>query len=134
MPLRNLIHENPVIKDALRFVTAGLINTGFTYITFLLATAAMSYEYAYALSWVAGIIFVLVLYPSKVFVGSKSSPKKLVMIFVQYGAIFLFGLLCMRFLVDSARINQKFAIIIVIVITTIANFLLMRFVLRKIDI
>ncbi len=134
MPLRNLTHESLVIKDALRFLTAGLINTGFTYITFLLATLVMPYEYAYALSWIAGIIFVLVFYPSKVFVGSTSSAKKLAIIVIQYGTIFLIGLLCMKFLVDAVRINQKIAIIIVIVITTITNFLLMRFVLRKIDI
>lgn len=134
MLLRNLINENLVIKDALRFLTAGLINTGFTYITFLLATVVMQYEYAYALSWIAGIVFVVVFYPSKVFVGSTPSAKKLAIIVIQYGTIFLIGLLCMKFLVDTVRINQKIAIIIVIVITTITNFLLMRFVLRRIDI
>ena len=134
MKFQSATNEAHWIKDALRFVFAGMVNTGFTFITFLLAAAVMRYEYAYSLSWIAGIAFVLVFYPSKVFAGSKSSPKKLAIVFVQYGIIFLIGLLWIRLLVEIVKINQQIAIIITIMITTIMNFLLMRFVFRKINI
>jgi putative flippase GtrA len=123
--------KKDLVQDAIRFIIGGIVNTGITYLVFLITLNFMRYEYAYSLSWLAGILFILTFYPSKVFVGSKSTPKKLLITAVQYLLVFICGLVFLRIFVNKAGIPEYIAIAFVIVATTLINFLLMRLVFRK---
>jgi hypothetical protein len=57
--------------DALRFAIAGILNTSLTLLAYQLFLFVMPRQGAYALSWVCGIVFVLVFYPSQVFTGGR---------------------------------------------------------------
>lgn len=120
-----------LLSDAVRFAIGGVINTALSYIVFLLLLKITDYQIAYAGSWVFGILFVVIFYPSKVFVGSSNSLKKITLTIVQYILVFISGLCLMSILIEKLNVSEKIAIIIVIVFTTAINFLLMRLVFRK---
>lgn len=116
--------------DALRFVIAGGINTAISYGVYWLLLIWLSYQLAYALSWVFGLLLVVVLYPSKVFVGSQNSRKKQLLVAAQYLVVFCAGLGLLSILVDYLSVPPAWAAIIVMVFTTVLNFGLMRLLYR----
>lgn len=116
--------------DALRFVIAGGINTALSYGVYWLLLIWLSYQMAYALSWVFGLLLVVVLYPSKVFVGSQNSWKKQSLVAAQYLLVFCAGLGLLSVLVDYLSTPPAWAAILVMGFTTILNFGLMRLLYR----
>lgn len=116
--------------DALRFVIAGGINTAISYGVYWLLLIWLSYQLAYALSWVFGLLLVVALYPSKVFVGSQNSRKKQLLVAAQYLVVFCAGLGLLSILVDYLSVPPAWAAIIVMVFTTVLNFGLMRLLYR----
>lgn len=121
-----------LVSDAIRFGIGGIINTALSYIVFLLLLKIVNYQIAYSGSWIFGILFVIIFYPSKVFIGSTNSTKKIIFTIIQYISVFLSGLLVMSLLIEHFKISEKLAIIAVIIFTTALNFLLMRFIFRKV--
>lgn len=116
--------------DAIRFIIGGLANTGFTYLIFLLALQVTTYTIAYCISWAVGILFVVIVYPSKVFVGSNTSVSRRVISGLQYIAVFFLGLAFLKLLIEYFMLNKELSMLITIIFTTSINFLLMRLVLR----
>lgn len=120
-----------ISADAVRFIIGGLVNTAFTYAIFLLALQVSNYAIAYFISWVTGIIFVVAIYPSAVFVGSKVSYTKRLATGVQYILVFILGLAFLKILVEQFDIKEHVSMALTIVFTTSINFILMRFIFRK---
>ncbi len=120
-----------VIKDALRFLIAGGLNTGLSYLVFLVALMVVSYQWAYAISWIFGLLLVVIFYPSKVFVGSNNSRKKQLLVVIQYLLVFAAGLGFLSLLVDYLAINAAIAAIVTMGFTMGLNFLLMRLLYRN---
>jgi putative flippase GtrA len=116
--------------DALRFIIGGIANTAFTYVIFLLVLQVSSYTIAYCVSWAVGILFVVIVYPSRVFVGSKASPVKRVISGLQYILVFFLGLAFLRLLVEYFMLGREISMLATIVFTTVINFLLMRLIMR----
>lgn len=116
--------------DALRFIFAGAINTALSYCLYWVLLGWVSYPVAYALSWVLGLLLVVVLYPSKVFVGSKNSLKKQLLLAVQYASVFCVGLGLLKVLVGYIHLPPAWAAVIVMGFTTVLNFVLMRLLYR----
>ena len=50
------------IGDAVRFLLAGGLNTILSYLVYLLLNLVVSYQIAYALSWVFGLLFIVIFY------------------------------------------------------------------------
>ena len=117
-------------SDALRFIIGGVINTAFTYVIFLLALPFSNHTIAYCISWLAGILFVVLVYPSKVFVDSNNSLTKKVAIAAQYIVVFIGGLFMLKALVEYFLIRESVSMGLTIIFTTVLNFVLMRFLLR----
>ena len=117
--------------DALRFLIAGGLNTALSYLVYILLLLLVSYQWAYALSWVFGLLLVVVLYPSKVFVGSKNSRKKQMLVVAQYIVVFCLGLGVLSLLVTSVKIPAAWAAVAVMCFTTTVNFIFMRFLYRN---
>lgn len=116
-------------RDVIRFLIAGCINTGFTIIVYQILLFWVSSSIAYALSWFCGLAFIATVYPSRVFVGGRSSASARLQLIISYCAIFVIGLALMR-LMESAAIPARIAIFLTVGTTTLMNFVVGRFLLR----
>lgn len=131
MPLIDKLKSKTVIKDVIRFLIGGGLNTGISYLAYLFFLLFTSYQIAYALSWVVGLLIIVIFYPSKVFVGSQNSWKKTVLLIGQYVLVFFCGLGCLKALVVYAGVSEQVAALFTMAITTILNFFLMRLLYRS---
>lgn len=116
--------------DAIRFVIAGVANTGLTLVVYQLLLFALSPSLAYVSAWLAGLIFVAVVYPNKVFKGGRQGTSDRLLLAACYCAVFLSGLLLLQAL-QALEFNPRLAIFVVIIATTLINFFLSRGVLRR---
>jgi len=119
-----------VIKDGLRFLIGGGLNTAISYLAYLFFLLFVGYQVAYALSWMLGLLVIVIFYPSKVFVGSKNSWKKKVVLVGQYVLVFFCGLQCLSLLVVHIGVSAPLAALFTMAFTTLLNFLLMRYLYR----
>jgi putative flippase GtrA len=119
------------VGDAIRFLLAGGLNTILSYLVYLLLNMVISYQFAYALSWLFGLLFIVIFYPSKVFVGSENSKKKIALLILQYVCVFVCGLQCLMLMVSYLGVSEALAALFTMVFTTGLNFILMRLLYRK---
>lgn len=125
------IKSTNFVGDAVRFLLAGGLNTGLSYLVYLLFNMVVSYEVAYALSWLFGLLFIVIFYPSKVFIGSENSKKKIALLILQYVFVFVCGLQCLKLMVSYFGLSEALAALFAMVFTTGLNFILMRLLYRK---
>lgn len=130
MPLTDKFKSTGVIKDGLRFLIGGGLNTAISYLAYLFFLLFTHYQIAYALSWAMGLLIIVVFYPSKVFFGSKNSWKKTAILIGQYLLVFFCGLQCLKVLVVHAEMSEQLAALFTMALTTVLNFLLMRLLYR----
>ncbi len=116
--------------DAIRFVIAGVANTGLTLVVYQLLLFALSPSLAYIAAWLAGLVFVAVVYPNKVFKGGRQGTGDRLLLAACYCAVFLSGLLLLQAL-QALGLSPRLAIFVVIIATTLINFFLSRGVLRR---
>lgn len=132
--LKNQLHSIAAAPrlagDALRFIVAGLLNTCITIIIYEIGLIFFEYRIAYSISWMVGIAIAVVFYPSKVFVGGRTTLVSKFLIMIVYVIVFFSGLLVLEQL-KSYGVAASACIFFVIVFTTVVNFLLMRLVLRS---
>lgn len=121
--------DKAFLSDGLRFLIAGLANTLLTLAVYQLLLFAMPPWAAYALSWVGGLLFVVTFYPTRVFAGARRDTTARVRLGVTYAAMFLLGLATLQ-LLGAAGAPPRLAILLVLAVTTAANFLLGRLVLK----
>lgn len=131
MPIMNKFISTGIIKDGLRFLIGGGLNTAISYLSYLFFLLFTNYQMAYALSWVLGLFIIVIFYPSKVFVGSQNSWKKTAFLIGQYVLVFFCGLQCLKALVGYTAMSEQLAALFTMVFTTLLNFLLMRFLYRN---
>jgi len=118
-----------LIKDSLRFLLAGCLNTLMSLALYQLLLSVIAPTLAYGITWALGIMILLVFYPKKVFPDSNPAAVDYIFITFFYVLVFVVGL-CSLSGLSSLNINPRLSIFIVLVITTLCNFSLMRFVLR----
>ncbi|GAF68111.1 unnamed protein product, partial [marine sediment metagenome] len=117
--------SHPFVK----FVIAGGINTGVTYLIYLFVLLFTSYPVAFTVSYVAGIVIAYPLNSLFVFRVRLSLKKSLqfpIVYLVQYGLNM--GLLYL--FIDLAGLAEKIAPLLAIVIVVPITFLMIRFVLK----
>ncbi|RZA08676.1 MAG: hypothetical protein EOO68_01725 [Moraxellaceae bacterium] len=119
------------IKDGFRFLIGGGLNTAISYLAYLLFLSLFNYQIAYALSWIVGLLIIVIFYPSKVFVGSQNSWKKTTILIGQYVLVFFCGLQFLKALVVYAELSEQLAAFFTMAFTTVLNFLLMRVLYRS---
>lgn len=59
--------------DAVRFLVAGSLNTALTSLVYFAGLAVLPSGLSYAIAWLAGLLFVMVLYPERVFPGGRTA-------------------------------------------------------------
>jgi hypothetical protein len=115
--------------DGVRFVLAGAANTLTTLAAYQLLLFIAPAWLAYSASWILGLLFVVVFYPSRVFAGARRDLAARLWLGASYVAVFLVGLAALR-LLEAGQVPPRLAIFAVLALTTVSNFLLGRFVLK----
>ena len=116
--------------DGLRFLLAGAANTLLTFTAYQVFLFVMLPSAAYALAWLCGLTIVVIVYPSKVFAGARTDAAARFQLGLTYAAMFVLGLATLEGLA-ALSMPPRLAIVIVMAVTTLANFLLGRLVLRR---
>lgn len=116
--------------DATRFLAAGAVNTGLTSAIYLALLMFTSPSVAYAIAWLVGLGFVMIVYPDRVFVGGARSAKARIALGATTIAVFLAGLLTLRMLVALTE-APRLSFFATLAFTTLLNFVAGRILLRK---
>jgi hypothetical protein len=116
-------------SDAGRFLGAGIVNTVLTLVAYQLLLFVFSATVAYAITWVLGIAFVALVYPSRVFQGGRNTPAARMMTVAVYVFSFGIGVAVIQLLTITFGM-ERIAILAALAVTTCFNFLAMRTVLR----
>lgn len=118
-----------VARDASRFLLAGLANTALTLAVYQLLLFALPPGLAYTGAWACGLLFVVVVYPSKVFPEGRTGRAARMGIAVSYIAVFGIGLVTLEVL-ERFGVPPRLAIVLVMMVTTVVNFAIGRALLR----
>jgi putative flippase GtrA len=111
-----------------RFLIAGLTNTALSLGIFQVLVTFLDPGIAYSLSWLSGLLFVAITYPTFVFNAHRNWANALALIVV-YASVFVLGLLLIR-TSEALLLNLRVGIFIVVIITTISNYIGSRLALR----
>jgi putative flippase GtrA len=120
---------NHLIGDGLRFIAAGGINTLLTLGVYQLALFFMPHNLAYAASWIVGILFLVIVYPTRVFPGGRTSKMRNAVVVTIYLLVFLISLWSLEFVI-SIGLHKRLAIFVILVLSASLNFVLIRRVYR----
>ncbi len=126
-PLKVKARDHGLRGDALRFLGAGCLNTLITYVIYQILLFVLTPSLAYSCTWVIGILFVALFYPSKVFGRSNPSGRLKLLVAGVYAVSYLIGLATIMMLNAWYGI-PRFSIIIALFLTTCFNFFVMRYV------
>lgn len=115
-------------KPFIRFVISGVINTGSTYIIYLILLAFWEYKIAYTISYISGIF--ISYYLNTIFVfQEKISFRKFLKFPVVYIAQYLINLLFIYLLVDKMGLSTALVPIVVTIIAIPITYLLSKTIL-----
>lgn len=118
------------MKELLKFIGAGGFNTLFTLLLYQMLLFVMGEHLAYSISWLVGLMIVVIIYPSKVFAINGVKYIGRTMLAGSYLLTFLLGLSLIE-LLSFFSVQERLVIFIVIPITTLINFLLSKVILIK---
>lgn len=113
--------ETGLLGRAFRFVGAGLANTGLTLLVYQGSLFIVGHQVAYAVAWISGLIFVVSVYPNRVFGKRNPTVRSLIVLAFFYGGVFLLGSMALQLLTGSG-IAPRLSVFFVLVITSMANF------------
>ncbi len=115
--------------EVVRFLVSGAVNTGATYLLYLLLQPRLGYGISYTVSYAAGIV--LAYYLNCLFVfRTRLSFGKFVSFPLVYLTQYLGSMALLYLLIDIAGTNPKIAPALVIAATMPITFLLSRHILR----
>jgi len=112
-----------------RFIVAGAINSGLTYVLYLLLLRILPYAAAYTLSFAAGIALSLMLQGTWVF-RSRITVRRAVQFPLVYAVQYVTGLVLLMVFVEKLRLPREFAPLLVVACTIPLTFLLTRCIFR----
>jgi putative flippase GtrA len=129
--IQQVMKDTRLFGDWVRFILAGGFNTFLTLGVYQLLIFVMPRDFAYAVSWLVGIVYLLIVYPTKVFPGGRSSALLSAMVVIIYLVVFVVGLWCLGYLVGTAGVHERLAIFVTLSLSASINFVLMRLVYRS---
>lgn len=110
-----------------RFILSGGLNTAITYGIYLVLLQKTSYQISYSIAYVSGIAISYIL--NRAFVFKSHRGLRSILLFpliyiTQYGI----GMLLLWMWIDIAKLSDKIAPLVVVVVTVPATYVLSRFV------
>ncbi|MED4599485.1 GtrA family protein [Paenibacillus validus] len=112
-------------KQFLLFILLGVLNTGMTYLLYLLMLSFAPYGISYTITYILGIPVSYIL-NSKFAFKTKLSFRKMFQYPLVYIIQYLINMICMFLLVDLLNIDDKFSPIVVTIITVPVTYLLSK--------
>lgn len=115
-------------KQFIKFCIIGGISTVINYAVFyyLYQTMKVGYLFSSTTGFIAGMIFGYYFNRTWTYKSAKSY-KKLVMYFMAYGVSLVIGLILLRFFVENMHFDARVANLLVIIVTTLTNFIFTKF-------
>lgn len=126
-------HSLPFGKDGrliLRYLIGGCANTALSYAAYRLLLSVLDYQYAYAISYVFGILTGYLINLKLVF-SARHTWKKLLLFPLIYVAVYLVGALVLHVAVELLGVHEGLAPLLSIIATLPLSFLLTRWLLRQ---
>jgi putative flippase GtrA len=117
-------------KTFFRFLIVGSLNTLSGYFIYLLFLLFVPYNIAYIGCYIVNV-FVSYLFNLLFVFKEKHSLKKSMQFPFVYVAQFIFGLVALNLLVSIMGIGEKYALLIIVIVSTPATYLLMRMILMS---
>lgn len=117
-------------RQLARFLVAGALNTGLTYLAYLVLLQVVSYRWAYSVSYVAGICLSFVLNSLYVF-RTPLSWRRLLPYPSVYLVQYLLGLAVVYAGVELLRWDERLMPVAVLAVTVPVSFLMNRWVLNE---
>lgn len=124
-----IVSRRQLLGEGFRFLVGGALNTGFTYLVYLLLVAFIRYELAYVCAYLIGIATSYLVNALLVFRQPLDRKAALKFPFV-YVIQLVLGTLLLRVLVEHG-IDEKVAPLIVIAATVPLTFLMTRYVIVR---
>jgi putative flippase GtrA len=121
---------NRIGSDAARFLVAGGLNTALTSLAYFVGLMVLPSTIAYTIAWLIGLVFVMVFYPDRVFPGGRTGVTDRLAIGGSIAVVFLVGLSILHIL-ESVLQNKAASFFITLTATTVINFLISRWILRR---
>jgi len=116
-------------RQLARFLAVGAVNSGLTYLVYLALLRAVSYRWAYSVSYVAGIFLSFVLNSLFVF-RVPLRWRRLLPYPTVYLVQYLLGLCVVYAGVELLRWDERLMPVVVLAVTVPVSFVLTRWVLR----
>lgn len=113
-----------------KFLVTGSINTGLTYLIYLLLLLVLDYRVAYLLSFVSGIAIALVLNSKFVFKTALTFRKAAGFV-AAYCLQLVAGIFILQLLVEQTSVPPAIAPLCVMVFTVPLSFVMSRYALRR---
>ncbi|MDX8481257.1 hypothetical protein RFN28_22745 [Mesorhizobium sp. VK24D] len=117
-------------SDAVRFLVAGGLNTALTSAVYFAGLTVLSSGISYTIAWLVGLAFVMVFYPDRVFPGGRTGFADRLAVGGSVAAVFVAGLASLHFL-ERVLQSRAAAFFATLAITTMLNFLVSRWILRR---
>lgn len=117
-----------LVRQGLRFVVGGALNTGVTFLLYWLLLLFLNYQVAYALSFIAGIGLSYALNTRFVF-RAKHTWTKLALFPLMYFCTYLVGAFVLKLAVAYFNVPAQWAPIVSVCVTLPLSFVMSRLIL-----
>ena len=117
------------LRQALRFLVAGGLNTGFTVLIYEIALFWVHYAVAFTISSAAGIVFTGYAYTRFVF-AVPTTTRRFAANAVYYVVSWMLGLGVLDVFVRVVGIHERIALLLAIAVLAPFNFLVLRYLLQ----
>lgn len=119
-----------LLAQGARFILVGALNTLGTVILYQILLFVLSYSLAYALSWIAGLIFVNIAYPVFVYGKTALNGRDTAINSIYYVTSFCASWLLLYLFTARAGVPARLSIFLVLVVIVPMNFLATRYIYR----
>ncbi|AZO16018.1 hypothetical protein EJ069_15595 [Mesorhizobium sp. M2A.F.Ca.ET.043.05.1.1] len=119
-----------ICSDAIRFLVAGGLNTALTSAVYFAGLTVLPSAISYTIAWLAGLVFVMVFYPDRVFPGGRAGFADRLAVGGSVAVVFAAGLAILHFL-ERVLQSHAAAFFPTLAATTMLNFLVSRWILRR---
>lgn len=117
-------------KTGLKFVIAGAINTGITYVIYLLLLRVLDYRVAYVASFVSGITIAMALNSKFVF-QIRLTARRAAGFVIAYCFQLVFGIVILQLLVEQTSVPRTLAPLCMMLLTVPLSFFMNRYALKS---
>ena len=130
LPRSGTGRADTLLAQGLRFVGVGALNTFGTLLLYQLLLFVMSYTPAYAIAWIAGLVFVNLAYPYFVYSKPRATRRETLLNSCYYIGSFGLSWVLLYGFTNLLHVNPRLSILLVLALVVPLNFLVTRRIYR----